>query len=148
MVLTARSIQESDLNTVLEIENQVYTHPWSLNIFLDCLRGSYHCQVYEYEQDILAYSIVSVVAGEAHLLNLSVHPQHQGKGLGREVLQQIIQFARERHADTLYLEVRVSNHAARNLYESEGFNEIGQRFNYYPTTSGREDALVFARPLL
>jgi ribosomal-protein-alanine N-acetyltransferase len=141
-------MQEDDLKSVLEIENQIYSHPWSMNIFVDCLRGSYYCQLYEIEDEIFAYSIVSVVAGEAHLLNLSVHPLHQGKGLGREVLKQIIRFVRGHQASTLFLEVRVSNKVACNLYESEGFNEIGQRFDYYPAASGREDALVFALPLL
>ncbi|HID46022.1 MAG TPA: ribosomal-protein-alanine N-acetyltransferase [Chromatiaceae bacterium] len=138
---------DDDLESVLTIEEQVYTHPWSRTILRDCLRTGYECLVYEASREILAYSVVSVAAGEAHLLNLSVHPQHQGKGLGRLVLRRVIRHAGEK-ADTLFLEVRVSNQVARQLYESEGFNEIGQRFNYYPAKKGREDALVFARPLL
>ncbi len=139
---------DADLPAVMRIEEQVYPHPWSRKIFHDCLRTGYECLVYEVSQEILAYSVMSAAAGEAHLLNLSVHPQQQGNGLGRQVLRRVIQRARERPADTLFLEVRVSNQVARRLYESEGFNEIGQRFGYYPADNGREDALVFALPLL
>lgn len=139
---------DADLPAVMRIEEQVYPHPWSRKIFHDCLRTGYECLVYEASQEILAYSVMSAAAGEAHLLNLSVHPQQQGNGLGRQVLRRVIQRAREKPADTLFLEVRVSNQVARRLYESEGFNEIGQRFGYYPADNGREDALVFALPLL
>ncbi|WP_456377138.1 ribosomal protein S18-alanine N-acetyltransferase [Thiolapillus sp.] len=139
---------EADLKDVMLIEEQIYPHPWSRKIFRDCLRTGYECRVYEAAEDILAYSVMSAAAGEAHLLNLGVHPQQQGKGLGRLVLQQVMQHAREKSADTLFLEVRISNHIARRLYEAEGFNEIGQRFGYYPAENGREDALVFARSLL
>jgi len=146
-LLEARFMTENDLTSVMLIEEQIYTHPWSRTIFSDCLQTGYECRVYEDASVILAYSVMSAAAGEAHLLNLGVHPQHQGKGLGRFVLRQVIEHAGEK-ADTLFLEVRASNRVARRLYESEGFNEIGQRFNYYPADKGREDALVFARPLL
>ncbi|WP_456413371.1 ribosomal protein S18-alanine N-acetyltransferase [Thiolapillus sp.] len=147
-MLSDRPMADADLPAVMRIEEQVYPHPWSRKIFHDCLRTGYECLVYEASQEILAYSVMSAAAGEAHLLNLSVHPQQQGNGLGRQVLRRVIQRAREKPADTLFLEVRVSNQVARRLYESEGFNEIGQRFGYYPADNGREDALVFALPLL
>ena len=145
--MQVRLMSDADLPRVMAIEEKIYSHPWSRVIVNDCLRTGYECQVYETTQEILAYSVVSSAAGEAHLLNLGVHPLHQGKGFGRFVLQNVIQQARGK-ADALFLEVRASNHIARRLYESEGFNEIGQRFEYYPAESGREDALVFARPLL
>ena len=146
-MLDVRFMTEDDLASVMLIEEQIYTHPWSRTIFSDCLQTCYECRVYEDASDILAYSVMSAAAGEAHLLNLSVHPRHQGRGLGRFVLRRVIEQAGEK-ADTLFLEVRASNRIARRLYESEGFNEIGQRFNYYLADKGREDALVFARPLL
>ncbi|WP_456407081.1 ribosomal protein S18-alanine N-acetyltransferase [Thiolapillus sp.] len=140
-------MSEADLTSVMAIEERIYSHPWSRMIFSDCLDTGYDCRIYETEQEIMAYSVMSSAVGEAHLLNLAVHPLHQGKGLGRFVLRSVILQAREK-ADTLFLEVRASNQIARQLYESEGFNEIGQRFDYYPAENGREDALVFARPLL
>ena len=148
-MLEARAMQVDDLPAVLGIERMAYSHPWSRRIFEDCLAiGGYECRVYEAQGILCAYSVMSWGAGEAHLLNICVHPERQGRGLGREVLRQVIGRAREKAADTLFLEVRVSNTGARRLYESAGFSEIGQRVDYYPAARGREDALVFALPLL
>ncbi|WP_456372426.1 ribosomal protein S18-alanine N-acetyltransferase [Thiolapillus sp.] len=148
-MLGARPMLEADLPTVMAIEEQAYPHPWSRGIFEDCLRvKAYECLVYEDGNDLCAYSVMSWGAGEAHLLNLCVRPERQGQGLGRAVLEQVIQLARDKAASNLFLEVRLSNRAARHLYESAGFNEIGRRFDYYPAHNGREDALVFALPLL
>ncbi|BAO44737.1 ribosomal protein S18-alanine N-acetyltransferase [Thiolapillus brandeum] len=148
-MLHARPMLETDLPAIMAIEEQAYPHPWSQGIFEDCLKVSaYECRVYEDEGELCAYTVVSSAAGEAHLLNICVRPGRQGQGLGREVLDQVIARTRENGADTLFLEVRVSNNSARRLYESAGFNEIGQRFDYYPADQGREDALVFALPLL
>ncbi|WP_457673944.1 ribosomal protein S18-alanine N-acetyltransferase [Thiolapillus sp.] len=148
-MLEARPMQTRDLPAVMAVECLAYSHPWSQGIFEDCLRvKGYDCRVYEREQTLVAYTVMSWGAGEAHLLNICVHPDHQGQGLGRQVLEQVVERAREKGADSLFLEVRVSNEGARGLYESMGFNEIGQRFDYYPADKGREDALVFALPLL
>jgi ribosomal-protein-alanine N-acetyltransferase len=142
-------MRESDLAVVMSIEEQVYPQPWSRGIFEDCLRvRNYECRVYEGEDELCAYSVMSWGAGEAHLLNICVRPERQGRGLGRAVLDQVIARAREEEADSLFLEVRLSNQPARRLYEAAGFNEIGRRFDYYPSHRGREDALVFALPLL
>jgi len=147
-MLKIRSMSEHDLANVMSIEKRAYPWPWSTGIFRGCINFGYHCHVYETETSIWAYSIMSAAAGEAHLLNLCVDPERQHKGVGRWVLKNVIRNAREQNAETLFLEVRVSNQAARYLYESEGFNEIGRRHDYYPADSGREDALVFARALL
>ena len=70
---------------------------------------------------------MSVAVGEAHVLNVCVEPDMQGQGLGRKLLERMLTVARERHADTAYLEVRVSNERAIALYESMGFREVGHR---------------------
>jgi len=148
-MLQARPMSKADLPLIMAIEERAYPHPWSQGIFEDCLKiSAYECCIYEDQDGLCAYSVLSTGAGEAHLLNICVRPERQGLGLGRAVLQQVIERAREKGADTLFLEVRVSNDSARRLYESAGFNEIGQRFDYYPADQGREDALVFALPLL
>ncbi len=145
--LSVREMQPRDLAEVLEIERTAYSHPWTLGIFRDCLRTGYHCRVYEAEGRLVGYSVHSVAVGEAHLLNLCVRPECQGRGFGRAMLRRVMREAAARGADTLFLEVRVSNAAARALYESEGFNEVGRRFDYYPALEGREDAVVYARVL-
>jgi ribosomal-protein-alanine N-acetyltransferase len=71
----------------------------------------------------------------------------RGQGLARRLLQRLINQAREREADTAFLEVRASNRVALGLYESLGFNEIGLRRGYYPADKGREDAILLAKAL-
>lgn len=146
--LTSRYMQEQDLAAVMQIEAAAYPEPWSEGIFRDCFKANYQCTLYELAGEVIGYSVMSMAAGEAHLLNLCIHPAYQGKGLGRAALEQVLIVAGSKHTGTVFLEVRVSNRLARRLYESAGFNEIGQRFNYYPAGEGREDALVFAKALV
>jgi ribosomal-protein-alanine N-acetyltransferase len=87
---------------------------------------------------------MAVGADEAQILSLCIDPDLQGRGLGRSLLQQLLNEASSSHADSVFLEVRASNLAARNLYESSGFNEIGVRRGYYPAEDGREDAIILA----
>lgn len=144
-----RPMREGDLAAVFANERAAYTHPWTLGILRDCLRVGYQCQVAEQDDMLVGHAVLSVGAGEAHLLNLCVAPDHQGRGIGRRLLRRMLRFAREQAADTVYLEVRASNLSARALYESEGFCEVGQRRGYYPhDLHGREDAVVYAKPLL
>ena len=92
--------------------------------------------------------MLSAAAGEAHILNICVSPDAQGEGLGRRMLRRLIDAARWHRAERVYLEVRPSNPNAIALYDSEGFNEIARRPNYYPAHKGREDAVIMARELL
>ena len=119
-----------------------------MGILRDCLRVGYDCQVALLGKQVVGHAVLSRAVGEAHLLNLCVAPQQQGHGIGRRLLRRMLRLARDGNADTVFLEVRVSNELARRLYESEGFCEIGQRRNYYPhEREGREDAAVYAKPL-
>lgn len=147
MDLLLRPMRETDLEEVLEIERGAYAFPWSPGIFRDCLRVGYSCWTLELRTAVVAYGILSVGSGEAHLLNLCVRKDLQGTGLGRKVLQHLFGVAREHHADAMFLEVRPSNRAALRLYESMGFNAAGVRRAYYPAEDTREDALILARQL-
>ncbi|MDV3238648.1 MAG: ribosomal protein S18-alanine N-acetyltransferase [Gammaproteobacteria bacterium] len=142
-----RPMSEADLPEIMEIERRAYPYPWTIGILRDCLRVGYNCWLYEQNGVIQAYGVMSVAAGEAHVLNLCVRPESQGSGLGRRMLTQLIALARRHGADTLLLEVRPSNLAALHLYRKMGFNEVGSRKNYYPAEHGREDALIFALSL-
>ena len=84
-----------------------------------------------------------MAVGEAHILNISVHQKEQSQGIGRRMLEQLIDTARGK-AETIFLEVRPSNVGAIALYEKMGFNEIGIRKGYYPAQNGREDAIMLA----
>ncbi|MBZ0071497.1 MAG: ribosomal protein S18-alanine N-acetyltransferase [Thiohalobacteraceae bacterium] len=142
-----RPMAEADLPEIMEIERRAYPYPWTIGILRDCLRVGYTCWLYERRGVIQAYGVMSIAAGEAHVLNLCVRPESQGSGFGRGMLTQLIALARRHGADTLLLEVRPSNPAALHLYQSLGFNEVGSRKNYYPAEQGREDALIFALSL-
>jgi len=145
--LDLRPMREEDLSEVLEIERQSYPYPWTRTIFSDCLHAGYSCWVAGRRECIEGYGVISVAVGEAHLLNLCVSPGSQQQGVGRKLLKHLISIARRHDAEVLFLEVRLSNKSARSLYENEGFNELGTRRDYYPTVSGREDALILARTL-
>ncbi len=147
-MLHLRTMQPEDIETVMQVEVRAYTHPWTKGIFRDCLRAGYCCWVMELENLIIGHGVMSIAAGEAHILNLCVDPEFQGRGLGRKILQRLVYLAKEHQVQTLFLEVRCSNQIAQTLYESEGFNEIGYRRGYYPGDDKREDALVFARELV
>ncbi len=142
-----RPMFEADLMDVMDIERRAYPHPWTVGILRDCIRVGYTCWLYEVDEVIQAYGVMSVAAGEAHVLNICVRPESQGQGLGRKMLNQLIALARRHGADILLLEVRPSNLAALMLYQKMGFNEVGSRKNYYPAEHGREDALIFALSL-
>jgi ribosomal-protein-alanine N-acetyltransferase len=94
-----------------------------------------------------AFAITQVVLDEATLFNIAVDPAWQRQGLGRQLLEHLIGELEKRDVLTLWLEVRASNQPAIALYESLGFNEATIRRNYYPTTHGREDAIIMALPL-
>ncbi len=143
-----RPMVEADLGEVLEVERRAYPYPWSPGIFADSLRVGYRCWLAEGARTTLGYGIMSVAAGEAQILNLCVDPPWQGRGLGRRLLERLLEDARRLQADTAFLEVRASNRAAKALYLSAGFNEIGIRRGYYPAAEGREDAVMLALSLL
>lgn len=138
------AMQRADVPTVVENERRSYSHPWTEGIFVDCLRSGHECWLFVLEGRNIGHGILSVAAGESHLLNVCINPTHQGKGFGRLLVKHLIGRARARNAERIFLEVRPSNQVAYNLYEDLGFNEIGRRKDYYPAFVGREDALVLA----
>jgi len=144
---SVRPMVETDVETVVALERRAYEFPWSRGIFLDCLRVPYDCHVVEEGGLLVGYSVMSMAADEAHLLNLCVSPAVQGRGLGGFLLDHVLKYAAAGGARVIYLEVRPSNAAALSLYDRAGFSRIGVRRNYYRALGGREDALVLARCL-
>jgi len=139
-----RLMQASDLKSVAAVERAAYQFPWSLGIFRDCLLAGYQCLVLDVGGSVTGYGIMSVAGGEAHLLNLCVHPHAQRLGYGRRLLHHLLQRADEAGAERVFLEVRPSNTVAQHLYRSVGFEQIGTRPAYYQAEFGREDAIVLA----
>jgi ribosomal-protein-alanine N-acetyltransferase len=142
-----RPMSEMDLEKVMVIEESVYEFPWSIGIFQDCLSVGYCCWILEQEDSVSGYGIMSVLAGEAHILNLCIKSDLQNNGLGKEMIDYLIDLARAHHADVMFLEVRPSNGQALKIYEKSGFDEVGSRKDYYPAKFGREDALILAKQL-
>ena len=143
-----RPLREDDLDAVMAIERGAYPFPWTRGIFRDCLRADYPAWIHEQDGVTIGYAVLSIAAGEAHILNLCTAPEAQGRGHGRQLLRHVLRLARGRGAQRVFLEVRPSNTAAIALYHGEGFNEIGRRPRYYPAIGGREDAIVMAIELL
>ncbi len=142
-----RPMLDEDVAVVMAIEEQVYPHGWTVGIFQDCLRVNYSCWVLVLADKVIGYGIMSVAAGEAHILNIAIAPEYQGKGRGREVLMHLLATARRLGAQDAFLEVRPSNQIAVRLYETIGFHQVGLRSDYYPAEKGREDAVIMARDL-
>jgi ribosomal-protein-alanine N-acetyltransferase len=142
-----RAMRETDLHAVLAVENEAYEFPWTLGIFRDCLRVGYQCYVLETPTALVGHGVMSVAAGECHILNICVHPDWQRRGLGAELVEFLTGVARRRGARMALLEVRVSNAIAYRLYTRLGFDEVGVRRGYYPARDGREDAVILAREL-
>lgn len=141
-------MRQADLPNVLKNERRGYSHPWTEGIFADCLNAGHECWLFVFEGRNIGHGILSVAAGESHLLNVCIHPDYQGNGYGRLLVEHMLKRARARGANCVFLEVRPSNQIAYKLYEDLGFNEVGIRKDYYPAFVGREDALVLARELI
>lgn len=141
-------MHEDHLAFVRDIEQRAYPFPWTEVIFRDCLRSGYSAWVVESpSQQVLAYALMTMAAGEAHILNLCVAPEYQGQGLGHFMLEHLKTLARASHAELLLLEVRASNQAGIALYRNHGFEQLGLRKAYYPAHDGREDAMVLGLKL-
>lgn len=136
-----RRMTPADLDTVVAIEQRAFSHPWSRKLYEDALT-SYQCHVLEQHGQHLGHVVMQYILDEAHLLNIVIAVEQQGKGFGSLLLEFALQQAQTRDCNSCFLEVRESNTPAHSLYERHGFNEIDRRRNYYPTASGHEDALV------
>lgn len=138
-----RPMRSTDLDQVMEVESRIYPFPWSRGNFEDSLASGYDMSVVEIGGRIAAYAVVMRSPDEFHLLNLSVDLLHQGKGIGRGLLEQLNREAQSQGARGMLLEVRPSNIQAVRLYRSMGFQTIGVRKRYYPAAGqSREDAVV------
>ncbi|MCX7050409.1 MAG: ribosomal protein S18-alanine N-acetyltransferase [Proteobacteria bacterium] len=135
-------MREDDLPGVAEAERDSYAFPWSEGVFRDCLRAGYICRVAEIDHRLVGYGILSVGAGEAHILNVCVRAEYRCRGLGRRLVTAMFDLGRAYGASDLFLEVRPSNATAIRLYQSLGLAQVGLRRGYYQAADGREDAIV------
>ena len=136
------NFKESNLSAIELIENEAQAYPWTRGNFLDSIKSSHTCLMMKLNEEIVGFTVMMFVLDECHLLNISIKKSMQKKGYGSHFLKEVIRRARLAHLKTIYLEVRISNHAAINLYDKHGFNEMSIRKDYYRAKEGREDAVL------
>src|ERR1700685_3504398 len=118
-------MHELDVPVIVAIERAAYQFPWSEGIFRDCLRVGYVCRVVDVGGEMAGYGIMSVGAGEAHILNVCIRDEFRCRGLARKILAYLLDRARSAGMHEAFLEVRPSNTAAARLYHSMGFEQVG-----------------------
>ena len=126
--VTFRRMTEADLDAVLKIEYAAFSHPWTRGIFLDGLKSYEIWLMFEGDQQV-GHGVINVIIDEAHLLNITVKPESQGRGLGLALLDRLMKRAYEINGRECFLELRASNQSAYRLYERYGFNEIGRQIS-------------------
>lgn len=136
----------ADLMSIAAIERQAAPGPWSLSQFVaSSLRKSEGSLIVESaDGEALGFAVYQRVLDEATLLNIAVLPDYQGRGLGARLLRELLEHLSAAGVARFLLEVRQSNERAIGLYRRFGFVDDGVRRDYYPTASGREDALLMS----
>ncbi|MDX1662970.1 MAG: ribosomal protein S18-alanine N-acetyltransferase [Candidatus Promineifilaceae bacterium] len=146
-----RSMMLDDVDAVMPIEAVSFPTPWPADGYRHELtqnkRAHYDvlCHVAEGESIVIGYSGYWLVAGEAHISIVAVHPDWRGRGLGELLLLHMLVTAVARGAEAALLEVREGNVVARKLYRKYGFEAVGRRKGYYKDTG--EDAILMSADL-
>ena len=146
-----RTMEAHDIDAVVAVETRAYSFPWSHGNFVDSLAAGYLAGVLHVAAapaELTGYFVAMTGVDELHLLNITVAPDWQGRGLGTGLLDAVEALGCERGLAKLWLEVRESNHRARALYRRRGFAEVALRRGYYPAAGRREDAIVMSRALV
>jgi ribosomal-protein-alanine N-acetyltransferase len=143
--LTIRPLAATDIDRVCQIEEAVFSMPWSRESFESELEddGTAFSWVAELEGDVIAYFVAWLVADELHIGNIAVIPSSRRRGVGHRLLTYCLARAVERGVRLATLEVRVSNAPAIALYENQGFRPVAMRRRYY--SDNGEDAIVMLR---
>ncbi|MFC7372424.1 ribosomal protein S18-alanine N-acetyltransferase [Fictibacillus iocasae] len=140
--ITYRLAKVTDIEDIVGIEQCSFATPWTAEAFYNEIVGNQfaHYLLIEEKLQTIGYCGVWIVMDEAHITNIAILPEHRGRGLGEGLLVEAKKLAKRYGAATVTLEVRLTNTAARGLYEKLGFQNGGIRKNYY--SDNGEDALV------
>ena len=142
--ITIRDMEHGMVDAVAELERLCFSSPWSSDMIIEELENSFaRLFVAEMGGKIAGYCGVQLLAGEGYITNVAVHPDWRRLGIGRMLVNRLVELAIEETAEFLTLEVRKSNEAAIGLYQSMGFEEVGVRPGYY--SKPIEDALLMTR---
>lgn len=142
-----RPLSLEDVSTMAMIEAAAHSHPWSEAGLAECFGRFYRANglfvcLNDGQSQMAGFTLVQQVVDEVSLLDICIAPEHQGKGLGRRLMAQLICDAKALAATVIQLEVRASNVNALGLYRQLGFIEAARRRGYYPTEQGSEDAIL------
>ncbi len=138
-------LTDAHFDMIRSIEHRAHSHPWKDSMLRNFNgRGACNYGLFDGNGVLVGYFYAQNIVGEISLLNIAVDANWQGNGIGRNLLNKLIELAEQNHAESIWLEVRESNQAAIALYENTGFHEVDRRINYYPTASGKEDALLMS----
>lgn len=136
-----------DLAGIAALEMTVFSHPWNEEMVASSIQGTYdHVKIFETaEGEIAGYIIYSAVCDSADLLRVAVSTGSRRCGIGRKLMEAMIDDCKDRDVQSIFLEVRESNAAAIAMYEQLGFMKISTRKKYY--NSPVEDGLVMQKQL-
>lgn len=142
-----RQLIADDLARVAEIEQCVFSDPWSKRSFEEMLAQEtvHGFAVDDQDGQLVGYGVCSVVADQGEILNLAVEPRARGRGVGTALIAVMLDWLRARGSSRVFLEVRSSNQAAIGVYRKAGFVPLGTRRSYY--RHPREDALTMTLDL-
>jgi ribosomal-protein-alanine N-acetyltransferase len=144
--VSIRFMEKKDIEQILLIEQRSFPAPWTSKAYYSELQNKFARYFVLLDQErVIGYAGMWLFAGESHITTIAVHPDYRSCGYGRMLMMTLIEYSKKHNADTMVLEVRVSNSAAIRLYDSLGFKKIGMRKNYYKET--HEDAIVMLRHL-
>ncbi|WP_129600283.1 ribosomal protein S18-alanine N-acetyltransferase [Anaerophilus nitritogenes] len=139
--VSVRFMEEKDVEEVFEVERKCFTTPWSKESFLQEIKNELAIYVViENKEKIIGYGGMWKIVDEGHITNIAIDPIYRKKGYGDKIVKALIQVAKEEKINSMTLEVRDSNEAAKSLYEKNGFYSCGVRQKYYEDNG--EDAVI------
>lgn len=134
-----------DLRAIAAIEKACFAEPWSEETLRDAFaRENYFALVLETEGKTVGYACGTTLFEIAELPRIAVLKEYRGKGLGGALMERFFETVKERGAERIFLEVRVSNASAIGLYVSRGFEKTRVRKKYY---GDGEDAVEMKKEL-
>ena len=137
----------SDLDNIFKLESNSYDNPWTIGILRDCLVNHYDFYKAEYNNNLIGYIIAKISIHETHILNLTISEDYRHRGIATELLEMIFSKCYIVNSLNIFLETRVNNTPAIKLYEKHNFRRISIRKNYYQTSDGKQDAIIFKKIL-
>lgn len=136
-----REMKEEDIPFVCDIENSIFSKPWSASSFISSIKDRNNIYlVVEEENQIIGYCGLWGIVGEGQINNVAIKKECRNKGIGKKMLQKLLELGKENGLEEFTLEVRVSNKNAIRMYHSLSFKDAGIRKNFYEEPL--EDAII------